>query len=152
MIGALGEIRSGSSIQITDDQSRANGDRPDFLGSSASDAILDGWDTGGSGPWLYLDAGAFARVPLNEFSYQMRPGTAGRRFIVGPGFWTIDVNLAKRFRFESGFSFQLRAEIFNLFNHLNYGGPENEIDAPDFGVIDGASSPRTWQLGVRFDF
>ena len=75
-----------------------------------------------------------------------------RRAITGPGFWTADFNLAKRFRFASGFSFQLRAEVFNAFNHRNYGNPEQRIERSSFGQITGIGAARIWQLGVRFDF
>jgi opacity protein-like surface antigen len=151
LIGMLFEVRSGNSLQINDRSSRAAGDRPDDLVDSAADHILGGWDSGGTGPWQYLDVDTFARVDRNSLGYQVRPGTLSRRAITGPGFWSVDFNLAKRFRFDR-FSFQLRAEIFNAFNTLNYGDPQTRIERGNFGEITGAGGPRAWQLGVRFDF
>jgi hypothetical protein len=150
MIGGLFEIRSGNSIRVNDRSSRARGDRPDSLVASPSDHINSGWDSGDA-PWQYLDVGAFAQVPQTAARFQERPGTHSRRVITGPGFWTVDFNLAKRFRFDR-FSFQLRAEVFNALNHKNYGGVQSRIERSSFGQITSASAPRIWQLGVRFDF
>jgi hypothetical protein len=37
----------------------------------------------------------------------------------GPGLWNVDLGLAKNFRFGERWSFQLRADTFNLMNHSN---------------------------------
>jgi hypothetical protein len=46
----------------------------------------------------------------------------------GPGFWDVTTGLYKRIRFSERLSLQLRAEVFNLFNHanqyINYGSPD----------------------------
>jgi hypothetical protein len=61
------------------------------------------------------------------------------------------MTLSKRFSFDQ-FSFQLRAEAFNVFNTTNYGNPAVQIESSSFGRITSVGEPRTWQLGVRFDF
>ncbi len=144
------EIRSGNSLAILDRKSRAAGDRPDFLLDRPVDSINSGGDSG-DGPWQYLNPAAFARVPFTAARYQERGGTTSRRGITGPGFWTADFNLAKRFRFDQ-FSFQLRAEVFNAFNFRNYGNPQVRFERSNFGQITSTRAPRIWQLGVRFDF
>ena len=149
-IGALIEVRSGNSIRINDRGSRSRGDRPDDLANSPSDHINDGFESGDF-PHQYLDVDTFARVPLTDANRQVRGGTLSRRAITGPGFWSVDLNLAKRFRFDRG-SFQLRAEVFNVFNTLNFGNPQSRIERSNFGQITGAGNPRVWQLGARFDF
>lgn len=151
LIGGLFEIRSGSSLRINDRGSRSRGDRPDTLVSAPSDHIVDACCSGGA-PWQYLNPAAFERVPLTDAGRQERGGSLSRRAITGPGFWTMDLNLAKRFRFSSGFSFQLRAEVFNVFNHENLNNPEQRIERSSFGQITSSAAPRIWQLGVRFDF
>jgi hypothetical protein len=152
-LGLLLEVRSGGMQLILDRGSRGAGDRPDFLSSDLGDAIVDDW-TNEIAPntWQYLDPTAFARVPRNPSGYQSRSGESGRRSITGPGFWAADMNLSKRFTFSSGFSFQLRAEVFNAFNNKNYGNPQTRIERTDFGQITSIGAPRQWQFGVRFDF
>jgi hypothetical protein len=47
----------------------------------------------------------------------------------------------------------LRWEIFNLFNTVNLGLPENNIDSIDFGKITTTvGGPRVSQFGVRVKF
>jgi hypothetical protein len=53
-------------------------------------------------------------------------GNLGRNALTGPGFWNVDLSVAKSFRphflGESG-SIQARADFFNAFNHANLGNP-----------------------------
>jgi hypothetical protein len=47
---------------------------------------------------------------------------------------------------------QLRAEIFNLFNQVNWGAPGTTFGAANFGVIASADTMRRAELGVKFLF
>jgi hypothetical protein len=57
-------------------------------------------------------------------------GNLGRNALTGPGFWNVDLSVAKSFRprflGESG-AIQFRADFFNAFNHANLGNPNNVI-------------------------
>jgi hypothetical protein len=146
----MADIRSADRCRSTG--SRGAGDRPDFLSSNLADGINDNWgDEIAPNTWQYLDKTAFARVPFNPSGYQSRSGESGRRSLTGPGFWEANFNLAKRFSF-TGFSVQFRAEVFNAFNHKNYGDPEVRIERGSFGQITSTRAPRQWQFGLRFDF
>ena len=49
--------------------------------------------------------------------------------------------------------FQLRADIFNLWNWHHFGTRfDTSIDSPGFGTTWGASDPRFIQLGAKFVF
>jgi hypothetical protein len=48
--------------------------------------------------------------------------------------------------------FQVRAEIFNLFNTVNYGNPNSSFDAAAFGRITSAGTMRQVQLGGKLLF
>jgi hypothetical protein len=65
-------------------------------------------------------------------------GTLGRNALTGPGFWNVDFSLAKSFRpgwlGEAG-AIQLRADIFNLFNHANLGNPNGLLDFGNRGTF-----------------
>lgn len=70
----------------------------------------------------------------------------------GPGFWNIDAGLYKKIRFNERLALQLRAEVFNLFNHanmfVNFGSPEvNEGSV--LGLRDGR---RNVQLAAKLIF
>ena len=47
---------------------------------------------------------------------------------------------------------QFRAEFFDLFNHLNFGGPGTSFGTASFGVIGSANDGRTIQFGLKLLF
>jgi hypothetical protein len=48
---------------------------------------------------------------------------------------------------------ELRWEIFNVFNTVNFGMPENNFDSSDFGSITNTvGGPRVSQFGLRLVF
>ena len=66
---------------------------------------------------LFLNPAAFATP---------QPGTFGnleRNSIHGPNFKQVDLVLSKRFMFSGTRNFEFRAEIFNLFNTVNFSNP-----------------------------
>ena len=50
-------------------------------------------------------------------------GNLGRNFLRGPEFWQGDLMFSKDFRFRDTHGIQVRVEIFNITNHLNYENP-----------------------------
>jgi hypothetical protein len=70
---------------------------------------------------------AFA-IPENS-----RQGTLGRNAL--RGFPVSQVNLAvrRRLKLTERFNLQLRAEVFNLFNHPNFGDPIGDLGSGLFG-------------------
>jgi hypothetical protein len=51
----------------------------------------------------------------------------------GPGFGTVDASLVKNTPLHEGVSFQLRAEMFNIFNRLNLANPSGSFTSGSFG-------------------
>ena len=51
-----------------------------------------------------------------------------------------------------GARFQLRAEVFNIFNNVNYGNPNTTFAAANFGRITSAGTMRQVQLGGKILF
>jgi hypothetical protein len=78
-------------------------------------------------------------------------GTAGRNTVRGPGTQVVDFSAIKRIPFGSR-RFEFRAEIFNLFNHPNFGNPDSNISNATAGVISSADDGRNMQFGLRFVF
>ena len=93
-------------------------------------------------------------------------GTFGRNYLFGPGFDEFDCSLVKKYRFDEQRFVEFRAEVFNVFNHVNFNNPTNlSLTAPaagsgslnvtsqgSFGVITSAQPSRRIQLGMRFVF
>jgi hypothetical protein len=60
-------------------------------------------------------------------------GNLGRNTFRGPGLTQWNVSFSKRFSITERFKLQLRCDALNLFNHRNFGNPENRLVAPTFG-------------------
>jgi hypothetical protein len=61
-----------------------------------------------------------ARIPVGGFGQ----GTLGRNALRGFPFYQVDVSLRRRFNLTEKVSLQLKADIFNIFNHPNFSNPE----------------------------
>jgi hypothetical protein len=46
----------------------------------------------------------------------------------------------------------LRADVFNVFNCVNFDDPETTVTDDDFGAIGEAKIPRQMQISLRFEF
>ncbi len=120
--------------------------RPDLTGDpSVSDQNRDHWFQGGIGtgtPW--------AKAPDGQF------GNAKRGSLRGPAFFQTDLSIFKNFKLTENVRAEFRAEVFNLFNHVNLGLPTTEVDNPNAGKITGLQFPnarmRQWQFGARLKF
>ena len=95
------------------------------------------------------------------------PGTFGnlaRNALYGPGFNAVDLSLFKTTKLNGGASLQLRFEVFNLFNTINWANPGVTLSSStSFGVITttrnadnapgiGAGEPRNVQLAAKIIF
>jgi hypothetical protein len=105
-----------------------------------------------------------AGMPNSSFGAYARPavatvGNIGRDSLWGPGIVDVDSSLAKNFNIWEGVKMQLIVQAFNLFNHVNYGGPNNCVDCGgNSGTIQGTlsnqygTSLRFLQFAARFTF
>jgi hypothetical protein len=89
------------------------------------------------------------------------PGTFGNlphNALRGPGRQNWNLSLFKTFTFTERLKFELRAESFNTWNHLQYGGSganggiSTNTQNGDFGNVTNAFDPRTLQLGGKIIF
>jgi hypothetical protein len=76
-------------------------------------------------------------------------GTAGRNTVRGPGTQRVDFSLSKRFPIDKA-RVEFRWEVFNLFNHANFGTPDLNISNRTVGTITTADDGRNMQFGLRF--
>ncbi|MDR3718534.1 MAG: TonB-dependent receptor [Bryobacteraceae bacterium] len=89
---------------------------------------------------------------------QGRFGTLGRNTFRGPGFHNFDMSLIKNTPIGLASNperavLQFRAEVFNVFNLVNFGLPNNVLLGPGFGLISRTSgSSRQIQLSLKVLF
>jgi len=95
----------------------------------------------------YLNPAAFAYPASGTF------GDEKARSVEGPGFWTIDMVLARLLSAGTGHTVEVRVEAFNLLNHFNWGNPAVNLDAGTFGRITTQSgNSRVMQFAVKYGF
>jgi hypothetical protein len=79
-------------------------------------------------------------------------GSAGIGLMRGPGVANFDFTLAKSFSISDRRSVQFRTELFNAFNHPNFGPPNIARDSSGFGQILSATNARIIQFGLKVYF
>src|SRR5262249_25190702 len=77
----------------------------------------------------WFNTAAFVIPPTGTF------GTSGRNILSGPSQATADVSLFKVVRFGETVRLQIRPEIFNALNRVNFGLPGSTVASPTYGVI-----------------
>jgi hypothetical protein len=60
-------------------------------------------------------------------------GDLGRNALRGFGATNVDLTLRRQFRLHERLALQARADLFNIFNHPNFGPPINYLSSPQFG-------------------
>jgi hypothetical protein len=120
------------------------------------------------GPKSCTDPRIQCMDPSQFASSQTNFGNTARNFFRGPKYFNTDFSVFKNFRIgESGMSFTLSANAFNVLNHPNFANPTNNGASGLFGYIlstvtepnspygnfqGAAVSGRVLQLGLKFKF
>jgi len=100
----------------------------------------------------YVDPNCFSLPDPGFF------GNVPRNTIIGPGFGSWDMAIFKNIRVGGRSRIQLRAEGFNITNHVNFGLPTTTVfnsagrqsNAGEITTTVGTA--RQFQLGVKVEF
>jgi hypothetical protein len=79
-------------------------------------------------------------------------GTLGNNALRSPGYWDVDLDVQKDFKFQDRYTLESRVSLYNAFNHANLDAPVNTLTSQQFGQILGASNPRVMELSLRLVF
>ena len=149
-VSGVTTVQSGSPVNVTIGADRANigitgQQRPDLVGPVPS---LNCVPDPARPPQLMncFDAAAFA-LPA-QFTF----GNADRNILRGPKYVNTDLSLMKNVPLGGGATFQIRVEMFNIFNTVNWGNPNASFDNTAFGRITSAGAMRQVQLGGKVLF
>jgi hypothetical protein len=99
-----------------------------------------------SGSHQYFSASQFTEDGLGAI------GTANRRFFHGPGLNNWDMALHKMTRLTEGTSIEVRAELFNTFNHAQFENPGGYFGQGNFDSVTAARAPRIGQVAMKLTF
>jgi hypothetical protein len=125
------------------------GNRPDWISSDVRTNVpMSSFDPAKD---LYLNIDAFGQPAPYTF------GNAPKRLpnVRRPAFYNEDFSAFKKFGLGSeSRQLEFRAEFFNLFNRVVFGGPAANINNPStFGTIGSqANTPRVVQFAVKLLF
>jgi hypothetical protein len=112
-------------------------DRPNLTGQARLDNPT---------PERWFNTAAFVTPPFGSF------GNSGRNILDGPSYKNVNFSLVKNTRIREAAMIQFRTEFFNMFNHPNFGLPDNFVGSPSFGRLVSADSPRRIQFGLKLLF
>jgi hypothetical protein len=97
---------------------------------------------------LWFDPASFS-----EPQQPYRNGTASRNSLRGPDLAVSNLSLSKNLLQTERRSLEIRADAFNVFNHVNLGLPDSTIDAEGAGQITHVQvAMRQMQFGLHFQF
>jgi hypothetical protein len=173
-ISTLSQFRTGLPVNVT----RKGGT---FGGFSLRPNLVSGVDpydphltlsdgtvcNGFSFPDCQFNPAAFS-APADDFA----PGNTPRNYLRGPGFAQVDLSIMKNTKISENSSLQLRMDIFNLLNRVNFADPSGGLAPGDanslrptvffgrststvgnqLGGLLGFGGPRQIQLSARFNF
>ena len=116
----------------------------DIIGDPRS-GFSHGVPVGGIGPQLY-----------NPNAYQVPQGLtfgdSGRNSLRLPRHTNFDAGLFKRIPVHESATFELRWEVFNIFNHTEFNSIDSSLGSSTFLQANGAHDARIMQLGAKFLF
>jgi hypothetical protein len=147
-LSTITQLQSGNPINLIFNN-------PAFTGTATLRPDLIGPITIIGEPNRWFDTSAFVAptAPVTHF------GDLGRNAVVGPAFYDVDFSVLKKTKITEGLRTEFRAEIFDLFNHANFGQPGSVVGTTNFGVITGtrfstgdSGSSRQLQFALKLIF
>ncbi|HJZ98218.1 MAG TPA: TonB-dependent receptor, partial [Candidatus Solibacter sp.] len=146
-LSAIQIYNSGAPIGVT-----ANGTLPIFNGTNRPVVTTYNWRAPISGSDFdpnkdkYLDASVFPTQPAGVLGNSPRRNSTVRNF----SNYNENVSVAKTFHITERARLDFRAEAFNVFNRVVFGGPQTNLNNATFGTISSQSNtPRQMQGGIK---
>jgi outer membrane receptor protein involved in Fe transport len=145
-LGAIVQSQSGNPVNIVVNNTTFTGInntlRPDVTGPIQILGTPNRW----------FDIAPFV-VPVGHF------GSLGRNVVNGPGFNNTDFSVIKRTKLTEKQLIEFRWEVFDLFNHANFGQPGRVVGTANFGQITNtrfatgdSGSSRQMQFALKYKF
>jgi outer membrane receptor protein involved in Fe transport len=145
-LSSIVQSQSGNPVNIVINNTTFTGTnntvRPDVTGPIS---IL-------GSPNRWFDIAPFV-VPVGRF------GTLGRNVVIGPRFNNADFSVIKRTKLTETQLIEFRWEVFDVFNHANFGQPGRVVGTTNFGQITNTRFPtgdsgssRQMQFALKYKF
>lgn len=147
-VSAIITAHTGLPFTVTTTQDYSNtssySPRPDRICNGTGPKTLSEW----------FNVNCFTTAALAQALANGTPrfGTSGRNILLQPGVQNWDLAFIKRTSIHDGITVEFRGELFNIFNHTNFGAPGEVIGSGTEGIISNSSGPRDIQLAVKVAF
>ena len=145
-LNGIVQITSGRPFTVTVNGNPSNSgqtDRANIVGNPYS-------VPGGRTVNQFINTAAFAANPPYTW------GNEQRNSIIGPNFKDLDGSLSKEASLfnvkDQPVKLQFRWDVFNAFDHPNFGFPGFTVGTPTFGKLTFANDPRQMQLALKLIF
>jgi hypothetical protein len=156
-LSTIATAQTGLPVNITIDRSNSSvpglyaiggSERPEYMaGQSLTPA-------GGSTPNHWINAAAFA-TPANQAF-----GNLGHNAFRAPRVAQLDLGVSKFVFATERLNVRFRGDLFNVTNRAQYGAPNADVSASNFGVVTttlstyatGRGTPREAQLSLKIVF
>jgi len=79
-------------------------------------------------------------------------GNASRNMLRGLGYSRTDLSFMKSFALGGRYRAIFQAQIFNVFNEVNWNAPGTVFGSASFGQVTSALDMRQAELGFKFTF
>jgi hypothetical protein len=147
-VGGITMLESGRPFGVTIQGDRANtgigSQRPDLVGAIPTVSCRPN----PTGPGLVdcIDATVFATPALYTY------GNAPRNLLRGLSRYNTDLSLVKNVPIAGRARFEVRFDVFNLFDQVTWGTPNGVFGSANFGRVTSADPMRRMELGGKFVF
>lgn len=119
-------------------------------GATIDDVAMSGSDRS-ENRWFNVDA--FNRVNAQQLVNNVRTQPSRFGEVRGPGYALLDLGFLKNINLGSRLRMQLRAEVYNSLNRVNFSGPNTNVASTAFGTITAQNGlSRQLQLAARLSF
>ena len=155
-LSSVAIARSGLPVNVTVSRTAASLPDGNTMSPQRPDRVpgISLIPSNGRSPQHSINSAAFAVPAAGTF------GDAPRNLVRAPGTWQIDVSLQKGLFTTERFNVSFRGDVFNLFNHAQYGAPSGVFNTASFGQITtqinggatGTATQRVSQLSLRATF
>ncbi|MEQ1884870.1 MAG: carboxypeptidase-like regulatory domain-containing protein [Bryobacteraceae bacterium] len=157
-LATIYKFTTGQTISVQSGADRSltgiNHQRPNLV---SPDSVYGSNTPGG----FFINKAAFVAQPLGT------NGNLGWNSVVGPVYWTLDLALSRDFKMKERYTFQIRADAFNVTNSFVANPPSTAtsssaapqatpafavITSPIFGQLVNAQPTRKLQFAMKFTF
>ena len=148
-INGVSTFQSGYPLGLTTNSNLTNsfggGSRPNVV--SGCDKLVSGSAQSRLNRWF--NTSCFTAPPAFTFGNESRTDPTIR----GHGIANWDFALFKTTTITERFRLEFRTEFFNLFNRVQFGGPNLSVGNPSFGIVSSQSNnPRLIQFALRLHY